>query len=97
MRNYAVGSSRVLDIVFGLCLHFPMTKSYEARRRLDGFLGHAFLVLFVLLLLYLFLPFGSQRAVLLGSDVRADEVSRSDTVMILKPVVVCSPRRGIPW
>ena len=75
-----------------------MTKSYGAGRRLDGFLGRAFLVLFVLLLLlYLFLPFGSQRAVLLGSDARADEVSLSDTIMILKPVVVCSPCRGIPW
>ena len=39
--------------------------------------------LLVLLLLYVFVPFGSQRAVLLGSDARADEVSRSDTVMIL--------------
>ena len=87
----------MLDIVFGLCFHFPMTKSYEAGRRLDGFLGRAFLVLFVLLLLYLFLPFGSQRAVLLGSDAWADEVSRSHTIMILKPVVVCSPYRGTPW
>ncbi len=41
-------------------------------------------VLFVLLLLYLFLPLGAQRAVLLGSDARADEVSRSDTIMIAK-------------
>ncbi len=38
--------------------------------------------LFVLLLLYLFLPFGTGRAVLLGSDARADEASRSDTIMI---------------
>jgi hypothetical protein len=94
VRNYAVGSSRVLDNVFGLCFHFPMTKSYGAGRRRDGFLGRTFLVLFVLLLLYLFLPFGSQWAVLLVSEARADEVSRSDTIMILKPVVICSPCLG---
>jgi hypothetical protein len=94
VRNYAVGSSRVLDIVFGLCFHFPMTKSYGVGRRRDGFLGRTFLVLFVLLLLYLFLPFGSQWAVLLGSEARADEVSRSDTIMILKSVVICSPCLG---
>ena len=69
-----------IDTVFGLCFHFPMTKSYEAGRRLDGFLGRAFLVLFVLLLLYLCLQLGSQRAVLLGSDARADEVPRSDAI-----------------
>ena len=42
------------------------------------------LVLFVLLLLYLFFPFGTGRAVLLGSDARAEEVSRADTIMIAK-------------
>src|SRR5215216_3030718 len=73
-----------MDIVFGLCFHAPVTKDYGAGRRRGGFLGRAFLVLFVLLLLYLFLPFGSQRAVLLGSDARANEVSRSDTIMIAK-------------
>ena len=40
------------------------------------------LALFVLLLLYLFLPFGTGRAVLLGSDARAGEASRSDTIMV---------------
>ena len=40
------------------------------------------LVLFVLLLLYLFLPFGTGRAVILGSDARAGEPSRSDTIMV---------------
>ena len=42
------------------------------------------LVLFVLLLLYLFVPFGTGRAVLLGSDARAEEVSRADTIMLAK-------------
>ena len=36
------------------------------------------------MLLYLFLPLGSQRAVLLGSDARAGESSRSDPIMIAK-------------
>lgn len=40
------------------------------------------LALFVLLLLYLYLPFGTGRAVLLGSDARAGEASRSDTIMV---------------
>ena len=42
------------------------------------------LVLFVLLLLYLFVPVGGQRAVLLGSDARAGEASRSDTIVVTK-------------
>ena len=42
------------------------------------------LVLFVLMLAYLFLPFGAQRVVLLGSDARAGEVSRSDTIVVAK-------------
>ena len=42
------------------------------------------LVLFVLLLLYLVVPFGGQRVVLLGSDARGDEVSRSDTIVVSK-------------
>ena len=42
------------------------------------------LVLFVLMLLYLFVPFGTGRAVLLGSDARAEEVSRADTIMLAK-------------
>jgi len=44
----------------------------------------ALLVLFVLLLIYLLVPFGGQRVVLLGSDARGDEVSRSDTIVITK-------------
>src|SRR5215216_3477778 len=60
------------------------TKVYGPERR-GGFLRGVFLVLLVpavLLLLYLFVPFGTGRAVLLGSDARADEPSRSDTSMI---------------
>lgn len=62
------------------------TKVYGNERR-GGLLRGIFLVLltlFVLLLLYLFLPLGSGRAVLLGSDARAGEASRSDTIMIAK-------------
>ena len=60
------------------------TKVYRSERR-GGLLRGLFLVLLVLvvlLLLYLFLPFGTGRAVLLGSDARADAPSRSDTIMI---------------
>jgi polyisoprenyl-teichoic acid--peptidoglycan teichoic acid transferase len=60
------------------------TKVYRPERR-GGFLRGVFLVLLallVLLLLYLFLPFGTGRAVLLGSDARAGEASRSDTIMV---------------
>src|SRR5215204_119593 len=42
------------------------------------------LVLLVLLLIYLLVPFGGQRVVLLGSDARGDEVSRSDTIVVTK-------------
>jgi len=42
------------------------------------------LVLFALLLVYLFVPLGGQRAVLLGSDARAGEASRSDTIVVTK-------------
>jgi polyisoprenyl-teichoic acid--peptidoglycan teichoic acid transferase len=42
------------------------------------------LVLFVLMLAYLFLPFGAQRVVLLGSDARAGEAARSDTIVVAK-------------
>ncbi len=67
-----------------MCFYVPVTKTYGTGRRRSRFLRYAFLVLFVLLMLYLFLPFGSQRAVLLGSDARAGESSRSDTIMIAK-------------
>ena len=42
------------------------------------------LVLLVLLLIYLFVPLGGQRVVLLGSDARGDEVSRSDTIVVTR-------------
>ena len=61
------------------------TKTYGSGRK--GFLRRALLVLFallVLLLLYVLLPFGGQRVVLLGSDARTDGVSRSDTIMVAK-------------
>src|SRR3712207_4794105 len=61
-----------------------MVKVYGSERR-GGLLRGVFLVLlalFVLLLLYLFLPFGTGRAVILGSDARAGEPSRSDTIMV---------------
>jgi polyisoprenyl-teichoic acid--peptidoglycan teichoic acid transferase len=61
------------------------TKTYGSGRR--SFLRRALLVLFALfalLLLYVFLPFGGQRVVLLGSDARADEASRSDTIVVAK-------------
>jgi LCP family protein required for cell wall assembly len=69
-------------------------KVYKRGRRTDrkggrqGRVLRAFflilLVLFVLMLAYLFLPFGAQRVVLLGSDARAGEASRSDTIVVAK-------------
>src|SRR5919107_53082 len=56
-------------------------------RRWGGALGPVLLVvlvLFVLLVVYLLVPFGGQRVVLLGSDARTDEVSRSDTIVVAK-------------
>ena len=41
-------------------------------------------LLALVLLAYLVLPFGGQRAVLLGSDARAEEASRSDTIVVAK-------------
>ena len=69
-------------------------KVYKTGRRTDreggrqgGVLRAFFVVLLVLLVLmlaYLFLPFGAQRVVLLGSDARAGEASRSDTIVVAK-------------
>ena len=42
------------------------------------------LVLFALSLVYFIVPFGGQRAVLLGSDARSEEASRSDTIVVTK-------------
>ena len=41
-------------------------------------------LLALVVLAYLLLPFGGQRAVLLGSDARAEEASRSDTIVVAK-------------
>jgi polyisoprenyl-teichoic acid--peptidoglycan teichoic acid transferase len=42
------------------------------------------LVLVLILLAYVFLPFGTQRALLLGSDASAGGASRSDTIVVTK-------------
>jgi LCP family protein required for cell wall assembly len=42
------------------------------------------LVILTLVLVYLIVPFGGQRVVLLGSDARAGEASRSDTIVVAK-------------
>ncbi len=60
--------------------------SVDDRRR-GGVLRRVLLVLFILVFLlfvYLVVPFGGQRAVLLGDDARAGEVSRSDTIVVAK-------------
>jgi polyisoprenyl-teichoic acid--peptidoglycan teichoic acid transferase len=57
------------------------------RKRRGGILRPSLLillVLFVFLLVYLIVPFGGQRVVLLGSDARAGEASRSDTIVVTK-------------
>jgi polyisoprenyl-teichoic acid--peptidoglycan teichoic acid transferase len=69
-------------------------KVYKRGRRTDreggrqGGVLRAFflvlLVLFVLMLAYPYLSFGAQRVVLLGSDARAGEASRSDTIVVAK-------------
>jgi LCP family protein required for cell wall assembly len=69
-------------------------KVYKSGRRFDRDEGRrggplrvvllVLLVLFVLALAYVLLPFGGQRAVLLGSDARAGEASRSDTIVVAK-------------
>jgi LCP family protein required for cell wall assembly len=54
----------------------------QRRFRYDRILLVAGLVLLLAALVYLLTPIGSQRAVLLGSDARAGEASRSDTILI---------------
>jgi LCP family protein required for cell wall assembly len=44
----------------------------------------ALLLILLLLLVYLVLPFGGQRAVLLGSDASAGGASRADTIVVTK-------------
>ena len=65
---------------------FKAGRVTEGKRR-GGFLRPALLVLlllFVLLLAYLSLPFGTQRALLLGSDASAGGASRADTIVVTK-------------
>ncbi len=65
---------------------FKAGRVTEGKRR-GGPLKPALLVLLlvlVLLLAYLFLPFGTQRALLLGSDASADGASRADTIVVTK-------------
>ena len=65
---------------------FKAGRPAEEKRR-GGLLKPAVLVLLLLsllLLAYLFLPFGTQRAVLLGSDASAGGASRSDTIVLTK-------------
>src|SRR5918994_1276236 len=68
-------------------------KVYRAGRQSPGgkrqgrVLGPLLLLLLVILalvLVYLIVPFGGQRVVLLGSDARAGEASRSDTIVVAK-------------
>ena len=56
----------------------------KRRGRVLGPVLLVFGVLFVLLFVYLVVPIGGQRVVLLGSDARGDEVSRSDTIVVTK-------------
>jgi LCP family protein required for cell wall assembly len=56
----------------------------EGRGRVLRTLLLILLVLIALILVYLILPFGGQRVVLLGSDARAGEASRSDTIVVTK-------------
>ena len=67
----------------------PRNERGGGRRRgvRGGFLRVALLALLVVvvaLLAYLAFPFGEQRVVLLGSDARAEEASRSDTIVVAK-------------
>ncbi len=65
---------------------FKAGRVTEGKRR-GGLLRPALLVLlllFLLLLAYLFLSFGTQRALLLGSDASAGGASRADTIVVTK-------------
>jgi LCP family protein required for cell wall assembly len=67
------------------------TKVYRDGRRARSIVGRPLrgillvvLAVFTLALLWVLLPLGSDRVVLLGSDARADEASRSDTMFVAK-------------
>ncbi len=57
---------------------------WDAPLRIVGVVALGLLVLAAVLLAYLSVPFGGQRAVLLGSDARGAEVSRADTIVVAK-------------
>jgi polyisoprenyl-teichoic acid--peptidoglycan teichoic acid transferase len=62
-------------------------ENWERRTRQPGLRRRGLLAVFVLVLLILLVlawPFGGSRTVLLGSDARADEASRSDTIVVAK-------------
>jgi LCP family protein required for cell wall assembly len=62
-------------------------RSGRGGERWGGVLRWVLLVLLALValvLVYLLVPFGGPRAVLLGSDARAEEASRSDTIVVAK-------------
>jgi len=65
---------------------FKAGRNPKGGRR-GGFLRPALLVLLIIFALvpaYLFLPFGTQRALLLGSDASAGGASRADTIVVTK-------------
>lgn len=59
-------------------------RRYGRRRqvRRGRLVSTILLALLAILLIYLLFPFGTQRVVLLGSDARAEEASRSDTILV---------------
>jgi LCP family protein required for cell wall assembly len=62
-------------------------ENWERRIGRPGFRRRRLLVVLLLLALVLLVlawPFGGSRVVLLGSDARADEASRSDTIVVAK-------------
>jgi LCP family protein required for cell wall assembly len=76
----------VLNYNRGMGMKVFKAGSVDGRRR-GGVLRRVLLVLLILVFLlfvYLVVPFGGLRAVLLGDDARAGEVSRSDTIVVAK-------------
>src|SRR5215203_4775905 len=74
------------NIAMGMKVYRAGRQSPDGKRR-GRVLRPLLLILFVILalaLVYLILPFGGQRVVLLGSDARAGEASRSDTIVVTK-------------
>ena len=70
----------------GMKVYRAGSRDVDGKRR-GGVLRPVLLILLALLaltLVYLIVPFGGQRAVLLGSDARAGGPSRSDTIVVTK-------------